>query len=192
MTARTTPEAHGPTKQARFGSYRWIWRSIKLGCLVSLCAVLIVGCPQSYQVRPELDLTILNFGAPVRQAKVTLIKWSDPHSRIDDREVFPVQGGRLVLAEETDWEQVYPLCIHGVPVRHFTLCIEAPGYNDFTILDPAKEVTVTLTKGESLGLCDPNAPFLVQQRSLYKQIDPPDTSQTPSEHNAEQRHDAGR
>tara|TARA_R110002096_G_scaffold435951_1_gene664507 strand:- start:1510 stop:2034 length:525 start_codon:yes stop_codon:yes gene_type:complete len=174
MTTRTTPAPHG-----RAGVWRWIRRSIAIGCLFTLCAVFVVGCPESYQVRPKLDLTISSSGEPVGQAKVTLISWSQPHRQIDARQVFPVQDGHLVLTEQTDWEQVYPLCLHGVPSRHFTLCIEAPGYNDFTIRDPAKEVAVSLTKGESSGLCDPNAPYLVQQQSLQGQIGPDTTGLAP-------------
>lgn len=134
-------------------------RWIVLGVVAVAISAVFVGCPETHTTRPELTVTVTAGGKPVARAKVVLVLWSQPHSRLDERTEFRTDAsGRFVshLAEET--ERVYPFCMHGVPYYELLVCIDHPGYRDVVVpFDSdakARAITVSLTPGEGYHTCD--------------------------------------
>jgi hypothetical protein len=90
-----------------------------------------VWCVQSRRVvtLPQLDVTVVAAdGTPVPGATVFVHWWSYPHARLEQTHRLTADAqGRVTTAEATRSESVMPLCMHGVPEHHYTLCAGVAG-----------------------------------------------------------------
>ncbi|MBP6628737.1 MAG: carboxypeptidase regulatory-like domain-containing protein [Kofleriaceae bacterium] len=103
---------------------RWL---VRAG--VVLGAGLLGHCHRTVVTRPGLVVTVTDAqGAPVPGAHVMLVHWSYPYARIDHHFGGVADDtGRFRADEVREDERIAPLCMHGVPEHHYTVCAGVPG-----------------------------------------------------------------
>lgn len=126
------------------------------------CAVPVVftlfACRRDFVRRPDVDVVATGPEGPVEGARVTHTWWSHPHSQVHD-EAMSVTGadGRIRLELEIEEETIMPLCMHGVPGHHHTVCVEADGYRPVAFEMHAERTPVRgelrMRRGEAEARC---------------------------------------
>jgi hypothetical protein len=119
------------------------------------------GCcalPREVVRAPELEVRVVAGGKPIENAEVRTFHWSNPHHHLDDeRSAATDAAGKAAFTKQVDTEVVLPLCMHGVPEHHVTVCVAKPGHATvlFELDDPgaATTVDVELRSGPSRA-CD--------------------------------------
>lgn len=96
---------------------------------VVLGAGLLGHCHRTVVTQPGLVVTVTDEqGVPVPGARVMLVHWSYPHARIDHHVAGVADAaGRFRTDEVRQDERIAPLCMHGVPEHHYTVCAGVPG-----------------------------------------------------------------
>jgi hypothetical protein len=122
----------------------------RLHVLTALVFLVENGCvvPRERIDQPALELLVTDDkGAPIAGAEVAVYLWSHPHSRLDKEisETTPADG-KVSLAQRSQTETVYPLCMHGVAEHHISVCVSHPGHTSvvFELDDPAAATSVTV------------------------------------------------
>lgn len=122
-------------------------------CCLSVVAIPFVPWPRTFVRQPDVDVVVTGPEGPIEGARVTHTWWSHPHSQVrDEATTITGAGGRLRLQLETEEETIMPLCMHGVPEHHHTVCVEAEGYRPVAFEMHAAETPVrgelTMREGE--------------------------------------------
>jgi hypothetical protein len=128
--------------------------------IVATC-VPLVWCVQSRRLvtLPAAEITVVDAaGQPLAGAAVRIHWWSYPHARLEQTHRFTAGAdGRVVTTEQARRESVAPLCMHGVPEHHYTVCAGAPdhGWRAVEIdATPTAPVRLQLTGGAYADECD--------------------------------------
>lgn len=127
--------------------------------LIALCAPLAMCTSHRTVVtRPGLTVAVVDAaGAPIPGAAVVLHWWSYPYGRL--QQSFPYTAdaaGRVAMPPASRDEEIAPLCMHGVPEHHHTLCVGAPGHGWTELVlerDAPPARTVALPGGAYAGEC---------------------------------------
>ncbi len=117
-----------------------------------------VVCTQRVVARPGVTVTVVDAaGSPVADAVVVLDGWSQPHSRFERRDVVRTDAaGRVQTTELARREMIWPMCQHGIPRYHHTICAGADGHGSATVRFEGEDaMTIRLPGGAYDGECEP-------------------------------------
>lgn len=141
-----------------------------------------VGCEREVLARPGVSLIVTDAdGTPLPGAEVRHTWWSEPHAVVEAEAAHPVDGeGRLELPATRQTVEVYPLCMHGVPEHHHTLCVGAPGHRPVALRVAlgVEQVRGTVTLEPGAGDCgdDPEhlgaAPSAQSVEGIERAVEP--------------------
>jgi len=137
---------------------------VKPSCSISALCVLIFavgnGClSKSVVTQPQMTVDVVDdHGKPLESAEVRYYRWSNPHHRLDgEADLATDPSGQAAFARTETTEKVFPLCMHGVPEHHISVCVKKKGHRTvvFELESPssATAVSVALHPGETVE-CD--------------------------------------
>lgn len=163
---------------------RWTFALVGVGiallgmCCLAVVALPFVPWPRDFVRQPDVDVVVVGEDGPIEGARVTHTWWSHPHSQVHAEDISVTGAdGRIRTELETEGETILPLCMHGVPEHHHTVCVEADGYRPVAFEMHAVKQPVrgelSMDKGESRAECGGPRDGLFAERRGDTQLEGP-------------------